>query len=63
MPKTFSKAQSLQVKSHTLLSDIWTHSGKPEDPSVDSLPPHGFPQETVNLEENITLVDAAMSPQ
>lgn len=62
MPKTVSKAQSLQVKSHTLKSDVWTHSGKPEDPSVDPLPPHGFPLETVNL-ENIALIDAAALPQ
>ena len=50
--------------SHTLSRvTFWTHSGKPEDPSVDPLPPHGFPLETVNLEENITLIDAPTLPQ
>ena len=49
--------------THTLESDVWTLSGKPEGPSVDSLPPHGFPLETVNLEENIALIGAAALPQ
>lgn len=59
-----SQRHNDSVKSHTLSRvTSWTHSGKPEDPSVDPLPPYGFPLETVNLEENIALIDVATLPQ